>query len=171
MNRWIGCVFFCLILLCASLLQGQQALILLSDEEVTACPSVEARRLWQDMVQSHEARISREKAELEIRKGELLALEAHVDQKIQQLRQERLAAERLFAQKDAARQKQLNTVARMYEHMAADRAAVLLSNLDQQLSLALLSRMRNRSAAKILGNMEQDKALYFSEALSSLRTY
>lgn len=168
MNRWIGCAFFCLILLCGPPLQGGQTSDLLPDEKVMACPSVEARRLWQEMRQNYEARMLAEKTELERRKDELLALEALVEQKIQQLRQERLLIERLFAQKDAARQRQLNTVARVYEHMAADRAAALLGDLDQQLSLALLSRMRSRSVAKILGNMEQDKALRFSEALSSL---
>ena len=89
-----------------------------------------------------------------------------VDKKLEQLNQMRVKIEKLLAEKEAKESKKIQDLAKMYEKMAADKAAMLLSTIDQELAISILAKMKTKSAAKILNNIEREKAAKLSTAFS-----
>ncbi|MDY0110456.1 MAG: hypothetical protein RBT60_11025 [Candidatus Krumholzibacteria bacterium] len=57
-------------------------------------------------------------------------------------------------------------LAKMYEAMKPDKAAVILATLDMEVTLAILSRMKERQAARILSFMDPGRAAQISTRLS-----
>ena len=131
--------------------------------------SVEERRIMES-IQPGGTSSAREQEELENRKKELKRLEGEVDKKIEQLNQLRVRIEKLLEQKNAEEEKRVTELAKVYEKMTADKAATVLGTLDQELAIALLAKMKTKSAAKILNNMERDKAAKLSTGFSTLET-
>ena len=132
--------------------------------------SVEERRLHEAIEGGEHSALARERENLEDRKKELKRLEEEVDKKLEQLNQLRLNVEKLLAEKDAAEQKQIQDLAKMYEKMTADKAATVLGTVDQGLAVAILKQMKTKSAAKILNSMEREKAAKLTTGISTLDT-
>jgi flagellar motility protein MotE (MotC chaperone) len=68
---------------------------------------------------------------------------------------------------DEERERSAKRLARMYEAMKPDRAAPILSTLEMDVVLEIMSRMKERPAAKILGQMDAGLAAEISARLSS----
>jgi len=134
------------------------------DEQIT---SVEQRRLLQAL-QHERQNILKERQEVEKRKKELKRLEAEVDKKLDQLEEKRLALKKLLAEKDAREQKRIRELSKMYAKMSSEKAATVLSALDEQLAISILAVMKTKAAAKILNNMDRDKAAKLTKAFSTL---
>jgi flagellar motility protein MotE (MotC chaperone) len=132
--------------------------------------SVEERRLMESMHGGDRSPFAKERQELENKKKELKRLESEVDKKLDQLNQLRLQVEKLLAQKDAEEQKRIQELAKMYEKIAADKAATILGTVNQELAISILKTMKIKSAAKILNNMEGEKAAKLTTAFSTLST-
>ena len=130
--------------------------------------SVEQRRVLQSL-QNERQNILKERQELASRKKELKRLEAEVDKKLNQLETTRLKIKKLLAQKDDREQKRIRDLSKMYAKMAPDKAAGIISTLDRKLAVSLLADMKTKAAAKILNNMERDKAAQLTTAFSSLK--
>ncbi len=133
--------------------------------------SVEERRLLQSLQGEQTSPLAKEREELDNKKKELKRLEAEVDKKIDQLRQLRLGIEKLFAKKDAEEMKRIQEIAKMYEKMTANKAAMILGTVDQKLVVSILSKMKIKSAAKILDNMDREKAAKLTTAFSTLDSH
>lgn len=131
--------------------------------------SVEERRL-RESLKVGESPLLREREELENRKLELKRLEAEVDKKIEQLNQLRTQIEKQQAQKNATEQKRVAELAKVYEKMTADKAATLMGAVDQDLAIAILAKMKTKAAAKILNNMEREKAAKLTTGFSTLNS-
>jgi flagellar motility protein MotE (MotC chaperone) len=67
-----------------------------------------------------------------------------------------------IAEQDAA----ADRLAKMYEAMKPQKAAVILSALDMDVTIAILARMKERQAARILASMEAGLAARISTRLS-----
>lgn len=132
--------------------------------------SVEERRIMEAIKASGNGQVIQEKAEIERRQKELKRLESEVDKKIDQLNQLRVRVEKLLQQKDAEELKRVMELAKMYEKMSAEKAALVLGNLETPLAISILSKMKTKSAAKILNNMEREKAAKLTTAFSTLDT-
>jgi flagellar motility protein MotE (MotC chaperone) len=132
--------------------------------------SVEERRILEAIKATGKGQFADEKAAIEQRQKELKRLESEVDKKIDQLNQLRVKVEQLLQQKEAEEQKRVIELAKVYEKMTAEKAAVVLGNLDIPLAVSILSTMKIKSAAKILNNMERDKAAKLTTAFSTLDT-
>jgi len=132
--------------------------------------SVEERRIRESLEAGGNAPFAREREEMENKKNELKRLEGEVDKKIEQLNQLRVQVEKLLEQKEAEEQKRTLELAKMYEKMTAEKAAVVLGTIDQQLAISILAKMKTKSAAKILNNMEREKAAKLTTAFSTLDT-
>ncbi|WP_310598947.1 magnesium transporter MgtE N-terminal domain-containing protein [Desulfobulbus sp.] len=127
--------------------------------------SVEERRIMESL-QAGGAPFAREREDLENKKKELKRLEGEVDKKIEQLNQLRVRIEKLLEQKDVEEQKRIGELAKMYEKMTADKAAAALATVDQDLAISILGRMKTKSAAKVLNNLDRDKAAKLTTAFS-----
>ncbi len=132
--------------------------------------SVEERRLMESLQGENASPFAKEREELENKKKELKRLESEVDKKIDQLNQLRLGIEKLLAQKDTEELKRTQELAKMYEKMTAEKAAILLGTIDQKLAISILAKMKTKAAAKILNNMDREKAAKLTTAFSSLDT-
>ena len=141
-----------------------------TDGEEQVYGSVEERRLREAIEGGEHSALARERENLEDRKKELKRLEEEVDKKLEQLNQLRLSVEKLLAEKDAAEQKQIQALAKLYEKMTADKAATVLATVDQGLAVAILKQMKTKSAAKILNSMEREKAAKVTTGISTLDT-
>jgi len=131
--------------------------------------SVEERRIMETL-RAGDVPFAREREELENKKKELKRLEGEVDKKIEQLNQLRVQIEKLLEQKSAEEQRRVGELAKVYEKMTADKAAVVLGTVDQELAISILAKMKTKSAAKILNNMDREKAAKLTTAFSTLDT-
>lgn len=131
--------------------------------------SVEERRIMESL-QDGGTPAARERAELENKKKELKRLGDEVDKKIEQLNQVRVHIEKLLEQKDAEEQKRIVELAKVYEKMTAEKAAIVIGTIEQELAISILAKMKTKSAAKILNNMEREKAAKLTTAFSTLDT-
>lgn len=137
--------------------------------------SVEERRLY-NAIQTERAGISEERKELELKKNELKSIEEGVDKKLveidaklEELKALRKQLETLLAAKTEEELKKTRDLAKIYEKMSPDKAAMALSGLDQQLAADLLANMKEKSAAKILDQISRQKATELSTTFSTIQ--
>jgi len=130
--------------------------------------SVEERRIMESLQGQSTSPFAKEREELEEKKKELKRLASEVDKKIDQLNQLRLQLEKQLAEKKAAESKRSQELAKVYEKMTAEKAAMVLGTIDQGLAIAILANMKTKSAAKILNNMDREKAAKLTTVFSTL---
>lgn len=128
--------------------------------------SVEERRIMESLPGESGSPFTKERDDLENKKKELKRIESEVDKKLEQLNQMRVQVEKLLAEKDVKESKKIQELAKMYEKMTAEKAAMILSAVDQDLAISILAKMKTKSAAKILNNIEREKAAKLSTAYS-----
>lgn len=143
-----------------------------SEEQFT---SVEERRLY-NAIQTERAGIREERKELELRKNELKSIEdgvdkklAEIDAKLEELKTLRKQIEKLLAAKSEEETKKTQELAKIYEKMSPDKAALAISGLEKQLAADLLGSMKVKSAAKILDQISQQKARELSTTFSTIQ--
>jgi flagellar motility protein MotE (MotC chaperone) len=134
--------------------------------------SVEERRIMESLQGEKEngSPLTKEREDLENKKKELKRLESEVDKKLEQLNQLRVRIEKLTAEKDAKELKRIQDLAKVYEKMSPEKAATVLVTIDQELAIAILAKMKIKSAAKILNNIEREKAAKLTTAFSASDT-
>lgn len=132
--------------------------------------SVEERRLMESLQRETTSPFAKEREDLENKKKELKRLETEVDKKIDQLNQLRLGIEKLLEKKDTEELKRIQELAKMYEKMTAEKAALVLGTVDQKLAISILAKMKTKAAAKILNNMDREKAAKLTTDFSTLDT-
>ena len=137
--------------------------------------SVEERRLMETSKEER-AGIRGEKEDLELQKKELKTLEqtvdkklAEIDSKIAELKKQQQKLSELLAEKSAAELKKTEELAKIYEKMSPDKAALAISGLEQQLAADLLAKMKVKSAAKILDQISKHKATELSTTFSTIQ--
>jgi flagellar motility protein MotE (MotC chaperone) len=129
--------------------------------------NVEERRLLVAL-QEERGNLDKERKELAERKKELKRLEDEVDKKLDELQQLRSQLQELLATKDEEELRRIKELSKMYEKMTADKAAAVLSTLDQDLAIGIIEHMKTKAAAKILSNMNREKAAGLTSAFSDL---
>lgn len=137
--------------------------------------SVEERRL-QARIAEERAAILEEKKALELREIELKTLEeavdkklAEIDQKLVELQRQQKSLEAALVGKDAAEQAKILELSKIYDRMTPDKAALALSGLDDKLAADILANMKVKAAAKVLDNLNKQKAVELSETFSTIQ--
>jgi flagellar motility protein MotE (MotC chaperone) len=137
--------------------------------------SVEERRIEKTILEER-AKIRKEREEIDLRKKELKSLEEGVDKKLTEIDskleslkslQNRIKA--LLEEKSAIEQKQIESLAKIYEKMIPAKAALALTGLEQQLASDLLGKMKVKSAAKILDQLSKQKTTEISTTYTTLQ--
>jgi flagellar motility protein MotE (MotC chaperone) len=139
---------------------GEEAQPQLGPEDYAA-----AERLLQDLAVERD-RIQREKEKL-------LALEQQLAVETKLVNQTKLKLEEVITQLreeqqiyNAEKEKSARKLAKMYEVMKPIKAAPILSALDMDIILEILTRMQEKPAAKILSYMDASLAARISTRLS-----
>jgi flagellar motility protein MotE (MotC chaperone) len=142
--------------------------------EVVASPdlehssSVEERRILSSLLEE-KARIAAQKKLLDAKEMELKSLEVEVDKKLNELRRMREEVEELFAKKDTEENARILNLSKVYEKMDPVKAARVIATLETELAVDILANMKQKSAGKILNNLEGEKAATLSVAFSTLQ--
>lgn len=129
--------------------------------------SVEERRILSSLLQE-KAKIAAQQKHLDAREMELKTLQAEVDKKLDELRRTREEVEVLVAQKNAEENARILGLSKVYEKMDPAKAARVLTTLETELAVDILANMKQKSAGKILNNLEGEKAAALSVAFSTL---
>jgi flagellar motility protein MotE (MotC chaperone) len=129
--------------------------------------SVEERRLLDALRQERNELMSRERL-LKAREMELNSLQVEVDKKLNELRRMREEVEELVAQKNEEENARILNLSKMYEKMDPAKAAEVLATLKTGLAVNILANMKQKSAGKILNNLDDAKAATLSVAFSKI---
>lgn len=137
--------------------------------------SVEERRLENSILQER-TNLRKEREEIALRKKELKTLEegvdkkiARIDTKLEELQSLQKKIEELLTKKSAAEKKKTQNLALIYAKMTPAKAALALSGLDKNLAADLLASMKVKAAAKILDQINRQKASELSTTFSTLQ--
>lgn len=137
--------------------------------------SVEERRLESSILQER-TNLRKEREEIALRKKELKTLEegvdkkiARIDTKLEELKTLQKKIEELLTKKSAAEKKRTENLALIYAKMTPTKAALALSGLEKNLAADLLASMKVKSAAKILDQINKQKASELSTTFSTLQ--
>ncbi len=159
----------------ALLPQNIQAADSSSLDSVKDYGSVEERRLDATILQERTS-IRREREDIALRKKELKTLEEGVDKKLtemdaklEELRQLQKKIAALLADKSVIEKKRIQDLANIYQKMSPDKAALAITELDQQLAADLLANMKVKSAAKILDQTSKLKTTEISNSFTSIQ--
>ncbi|MFT5698033.1 MAG: flagellar motility protein MotE (MotC chaperone) [Desulforhopalus sp.] len=160
-----------LIILCGLLLSPQFSLYAAENNY----SSVEERRIEKTILEER-AKIRKEREEIDLRKKELKSLEegvdkklAEIDNKLSSLQTLQKKIEILLEEKSAKEQKQIDSLAKIYEKMSPAKAALAISGLEQQLASDLLGKMKTKAAAKILDQVSKQKTTEISTTYTTLQ--
>jgi len=146
-----------------------------AEEQAPAIGSVEERRLVTS-IQAERQKVREERQDLEIQKKALKTLEEGVDKKLADLdaklaemkRQQQLLQTLLAAKSDAEKQKTAE-LAKIYEKMTPERAAVAMSGLDPKLAADILASMKAKAAARVLDQISKQKAAELSTTYTTIK--
>lgn len=137
--------------------------------------SVEERRIASSLIEER-ANLRKEREDISLREKDLKTLEdsvdkklAEMDKKLEELRLQQKKMEELLAAKTEEEKKRTGELAKIYEKMSPDKAAISLSGLERKLAADLLSSMKPKAAAKILDQTPKQKATELSTAFSTLQ--
>ena len=98
----------------------------------------------------------------------LVALQGDIDKRIEHLESLRVDVRDWIEKRDRILQEVKGHVISVYEHMRPDAAAERMANLDNDVAIALLTRMRARAVSSILDEMEPSRASELTSGMTSL---
>lgn len=137
--------------------------------------TVEERRLFQQ-IEDERVKLREGSKELELKKKELKSLEetvdkklATLDKKLTELSRVQKKLEELLQLKSAEEEQKTKDLAKIYEKMIPQRAALAITGLESQLAADLLAAMKAKSAAKILDQITRLKATELSTQFSKIQ--
>jgi len=113
--------------------------------------------LLQQLAERREIIEARER-EIDMREGMLQAAESRIDKKIDELKALQGTIEELVAQYDDQQAAKVASLVKIYENMKPKDAARIFEELDMDTLLLVAERMKERSLAPIMANMNPGKA-------------
>jgi flagellar motility protein MotE (MotC chaperone) len=129
----------------------------------------EARRILSNLNEER-LRIEERQKVLDRREDELKILQLEVDKKLSQLQELKEELDQMFAQKDEVERDKVKKLSLIYQKRDPSGAAATLASMDKYLAVSILSMMRDKSAGKILDQMDKQKAVEYSTALGRLKS-
>ena len=143
--------------------------------EEQAIASVEERRLVSD-IEAERQSVRDERQDLEIWKKTLKTLEESVDKKLSdlnaklaELKRQQQLLQTLLAEKSEVEKQKTAELAKIYDKMTPERAAVALSGLDPKLAAELLANMKTKAAARALDQLTKQKASELSTTYTTIK--
>ena len=113
--------------------------------------------LLQQLAERREIIEARER-ELDMREGLIQAAESRIDKKVEELKTLQATIEQLVTQYDEQQAAKVASLVKIYENMKPKDAARIFEELDMDTLLLVAERMKERSLAPIMANMNPGKA-------------
>lgn len=124
-----------------------------TEEEITLFKSLEKRN----------AELNRREEELNSLAAELQKQKTEIDKKIKKLEGLRAKISNKLEEKIDADEEKVQKLVNVYSNMKPAQAAQVFENLDEDLAIAVLGKMKKKNAADILNLVKADKARVLSE--------
>lgn len=121
---------------------------LLTQSEIDLLQQLAVRR---ETIETHER-------EINMREGLLKAAELRIDKKVQEMKLLQATVEKLIATYSEQQAAKVASLVRIYENMKPKDAARIFEELDMDTLLLVAERMKERSLAPIMANMDPGKA-------------
>lgn len=124
--------------------------------------------LLQQLAERREVIEARER-EINLRDGLMKAAESRIDKKIQELKGLQATVEKLIANYDEQEAGKISSLVKIYENMKPKDAARIFEELDMDTLLLVAERMKERSLAAVMSDMDPGKARDITVDLSQRR--
>jgi flagellar motility protein MotE (MotC chaperone) len=120
--------------------------------------------------ESREARSANAReAELASRERALTAMEKSIDDKLAELKKVEASIKKLLDQADVLKDERIKRQVATYQAMKPKQAAEVLSNMDQDLAVKILTGMKPKVAGEIMTYVKTDKAAKLTEAMTKIQ--
>lgn len=120
--------------------------------------------------ESQEARgANRREAELAAKERALIAMEKSIDDKLAELKRVEISIKKLLDEADAMKDARIKRQVDTYMAMKPKQAAEVLSNMDQELAVKILTGMKPKVAGEIMTYVKTDKAAKLTEAMTKVQ--
>jgi len=113
---------------------------------------------------------NRREAELAARERALASMEKSVDDKLAELKRVEASIKKLLDQADVLKDERIKRQVATYQAMKPKQAAQVLSNMDQDLAVKILTGMKPKVAGEIMTYVATDKAAKLTEAMTRVQT-
>lgn len=113
--------------------------------------------LLQQLAERRELIEARER-EIGMRSGMLEAAESRIDKKVEELKALQATVEKLITEYDDQHASKVGSLVKIYENMKPKDAARIFEELDMDTLLLVAERMKERSLAAVMSNMNPSKA-------------
>lgn len=111
-------------------------------------------------------RIYEKEKELELKEKELRLLDARIQEQLNALKELQASVEEKLSRIEAIREERINLLVKAISEMKPSKAAEMLVNMDKDMAVKVLSRLKSTQIASILSAMPPEKAAALSEALT-----
>ncbi len=109
--------------------------------------------------------LSKKEDEIKMKEEQLNMIQQNIQQKLAELESIKGDMEKLIILRKDLEEKSINHLVKVYSSMPPAEAAAQLERLDRDITIHVLSRMKGKSAAKILSNVNPAIAVQISEQL------
>jgi flagellar motility protein MotE (MotC chaperone) len=112
---------------------------------------------------------NRREAELAAKEAALKAMEKSIDDKLAELKRTEAALKKLLDEADSLKDARIKRQVDTYMAMKPKQAAEVLSNMDQELAVKILTGMKPKVAGEIMTYVKTDKAAKLTEAMTKVQ--
>ncbi len=126
-------------------------------------------RMLEDLLERR-TRLEKWESDVDMREKLLAATELRIDEKINELKVISTSIEGLIKQFDAREDEKMTSLVKIYEIMKPKDAARIFNELELEILLEVLSRMRESKAASIIAKMNSTKAKILTSELAVRRS-
>lgn len=149
----------------------------MSSPDLLGEPVAEAESTrWTEEDISHFSKLNERRRELDQRERELNRLEAELhkqkvelEERLKKLEQVRVEISRTLQDRVKMDQERINTLVEVYSNMKPAQAAGVFEELNEDLAIEILGKMRRKNAADILNLMDPSKARTLSEKFTGYK--
>ncbi len=120
-------------------------------------------------LKEREEKINAQEEELKQKEARISSLQESLDKRIEEMKSLRLQLEELIKLRADLSEKNIRQLVKVYENMKPAEAAQVISNVDRELAIQVLLRMKGKKAGKILGAMKPKTAILLSDEISKRR--
>lgn len=118
-------------------------------------------------IDEHAGYLRMERKKIEEEKKSLMLLRAEVRKEIMSMETARKELDQRLAKMDVEKQNRITKLVKIYQKMSAKDVVPLLENLDEDLMLNVLYRLKEKNQSQILSLMDPEKAAKISKMLLS----
>ncbi|MBI3600463.1 MAG: hypothetical protein HY097_07460 [Nitrospinae bacterium] len=109
--------------------------------------------------------LAKKENEIKLKEEQLTMIQQSIQQKLNELTAIKSDIEKLITLRKDLEEKSINHLVKVYSTMPPAEAAAQIEKLDRDITIQILSRMKGKSAAKILSNINPAVAVQISEQI------